>query len=114
MLLAIKSFLERGPASVRYDLLPVAGFFQAGIQLHFPPAMPEKPTPGVVGLVDGDPVNPRLERALPAEIPDVPKNFQKDFLNYIARFRLIVQQPQRQRVNRLLESRKQLFVSRLG
>jgi len=67
-----------------------------------------------VRLVHRDPVNPGLERALPAEISDIAKYFQKDFLDYIGSFRLIVQEPECQRVDRLLESLQEFFISLFG
>ena len=72
--------------------------------------MPEKPPPGIVRFVNGDPVNPSLQRALPAEMIDVPKHFQKDFLDYIGCLGGTDQQADSQGIDGLLKSREQLLV----
>ena len=59
--------------------------FRLHIQIRLAPPMAEKPTPRVVRFVDGDPVNPRFQAALPAEASDIAKDLEKDFLDHVAR-----------------------------
>ena len=80
------------------------------IQFHFTTAVTEKPAARVMGLIHCDPVNPRFQTALAAETADVAEDLEKDLLDYVARFALIIQQAQRKSVYRLLEPCDQVFV----
>jgi hypothetical protein len=91
VLFAVERHVKRGTVAIRYYLLPIPHFFWIRIQLNFPAAVPEKPSPAIMGLVHGDPVDPRLQGTLPPKVADVPKYFKEDFLHYVAGFGLVVQ-----------------------
>ena len=73
--------------------------------------MAEEPPPLIVRLVYRDAINPGLEAALAAEMADIAKDFEKHFLDGIAGIAGIVQQAERQVVDRLLEARDQRFIA---
>ena len=75
--------------------------------------MPEKPTPLVVGLVDGDAENPGLQAALAAKMAHISEYLEKHFLDHVGGVRRIVQQAQSEIIDRLLEAQEQRFVGPL-
>src|SRR5262249_851646 len=83
------------------------------VEFHLAAAMTEEPAPGVMGLINGDPVNPCLQTALPAEIADIAEDFEEYLLNYVAGFPLIIEQPYRESIHRVLETLNHPFVGAL-
>jgi hypothetical protein len=79
-------------------------FTRTGFDRHFPPAMPTKPSAMIPGFINGDAVNPGLERTLAAECSNIPKNLEKYFLNHIGRVGRIVHQAADHAVDRLFEA----------
>jgi hypothetical protein len=76
--------------------------------------MAEKPSTRVVSLIDRNPVDPSLEGALPPKTTDVAENLEKDFLNDIGGFRLVVQKSQSEGIYGLLKTTDQVFVGPFG
>src|SRR5882762_2217544 len=72
--------------------------------------MAEKPPSLVMGLIDGDAVDPGLEAALAPEMPDVAEDLEKNFLYHVRSIARIARQAESQIVDRLLEAREQGFV----
>jgi hypothetical protein len=72
--------------------------------------MPEEPAPLIVGFVYRDAVDPGLEAALIAEVTDVPVNLKEDLLDSVRGVGGIVQQPEGQIVDRLVEASYELLV----
>ena len=75
--------------------------------------MAKKPAPLIMGLIDGDAVDPGLEAALAPEMPDVAEDFEKNFLHHVRRIAWVARQAESQVVDRLLEPREQGFVGGL-
>jgi len=67
-----------------------------------------------VGLVDRNPVDPGLQGALRSKASDIAEDLEEDLLHHVAGVGLIVQEPQGQHVNRLLEPADQVLVCALG
>ena len=113
MLLAVEGDVERGAAAIRNCLLPIPGVIRIVVELHLAPAVPEKPAPRVMRLIDRNPVDPCFQRALAAEVSNVAEHFEEDFLHHVARLGRVVEQPQGQGINRLLEAQQQILVGPL-
>src|SRR5580658_5634037 len=114
MLFAFDSYFIRRTPAIRDGLLPMARVLRVGIQLDLAPAMAEKPAARVVGLIHGDPVDPRLERASAAEASDIAKNLEEDFLYHVGRLGGIAEKPDGQIINGLLEPVEQFLVRAFG
>jgi hypothetical protein len=75
--------------------------FQFGLWLPVPP----EPAPTVIGLVHGDPVNPGLQAAFSSKLVHAAENLEEDFLRYIARLVVILDEALHQAEDRLLKMR---------
>jgi hypothetical protein len=74
----------------------------------------EKPTPGVVGLVHRDPVDPGFQTALTAETANIAEDLEENFLNHIVRIARICHEAVNQVINGLLKRSDQKLVGFLG
>jgi hypothetical protein len=80
--LAIQHIVEGSASGSRQNVAISPGIL-VPFQTHFLPAMPSVPPAVIVRLVDGDPVNPRLQAAVPPEGIDLAKDLQEDFLDHV-------------------------------
>jgi len=70
-----------------------------------------EPLKKVVGLIDGDAIDPGAKAAVPTEMIHVAKDLQEYFLDYVPGVGGVIEQPPRKVVNRCLEPADQSFVS---
>ena len=108
--LTVDREVERRLARIHEGFLAAVGILECLVDARLASAMTEQPAPPVVRLVHRDPVDPRAQAAVAAEITHVAEDLEKDFLGDVAGVRLVVEQAVGEVVNRILEPLDELFV----
>src|ERR1700728_2096550 len=110
----IEDIVEGRLSSVGKNVDLTSGIFLLILHADLAVAMAEEPAALVVGLVDGDAEDPGFQGALASKMSDIAEDLEKHLLSDVGCVRWIVQQAQRQVVNRLLKPKEKSFVSLFG
>ena len=113
LLFLVEHVIVGRPGRISQGIGPAYGILLFLFDPYLPVPMPEKPPALVMGFVDGDAEDPGFQAALAAKMAHIAENLEKHLLHHVGGVGRIVQQPQAEIINGLLEAQEQRLVGLL-